>query len=115
MPSVSHSVAFYVHTSEQQGFSAHGTATFETVAAVGHTAQTAVLETTALARGFQPLIGFVIVYEVFHLYVPFLFVGRRDAVATVRDSVQFHAVIHLPRHWYDAGGDVSLLSYAVCA
>ena len=113
MPSVSQAIAFYVHTGEQQGFSAHGTATFETVAAIGHTAQPAVLETTALARGFQPLIGFVIVYEVFHLCVPG--VGRRDAAVTVRDSVQFHAVIHLPRHWYDADGDVSLLSYAVCA
>jgi len=113
VPSVSQAVAFYVHTGEQQGFSAHGTTTFKTIAAVCPAAQPAVLETTAPARGFQPLIGFVIVYEVFHLGVPG--VGRRDAVVTVRDSVQFHAVIHLPRHWYDADGDVSLLSYAVCA
>lgn len=83
MPSVSHSIAFYIHTSKQQGFSAHRTAAFETVAAVGHTAQTAVLETTALARGFQPLISFIIVYEVFHLHVPY--VGCLDVAVVEHD------------------------------
>ena len=86
MPSVSQSIAFYVCTSKQQGFSAHGTGAFKTVTSISHAAQSAVFGAATGAGGFKPVIGHVVVNEVFHLRFPCCFPA--DAARAADDFVQ---------------------------
>jgi len=63
------SITFHVHTNQQQRFLTHGTTTFKTVATVSHATESAMFGASAGTRWFESGVGFVIVYEVFHLLV----------------------------------------------
>jgi len=71
VPSVSQAVPFDVRPSDCCGISTHGTGTFKTVTAIGHATESAVLGATAGAGRFEPVIGCVVVNEIFHLGFPF--------------------------------------------
>ena len=95
VPSVSHSVTLNVCACEQQGFPAHGTGTFKTIAAIGHAAEPTVLGAAAPTGWFQSGVGHIVVNEVFHPVSPWSV--AHDAVLAVHDSVLSRVVADHPR------------------
>jgi len=110
VPSVSQSISFYIQTSKQQGISAHGASTLKTVAAIGHATESTVLGASAGTGGFEPVIGCVVVNEVFHFRFPFESVAV-DAAPGVGDSPPLRGAGHRLQHVLDAVG--AALSHVV--
>ena len=95
MPSVTHSVTLNICARKQQGFPAHGTGAFKTVATVCHAAESAVLGAAATTGRFQSGIGHIVVNEVFHPGSPWSV--AYDAVPVVRDFVLSRVAVSHPR------------------
>jgi hypothetical protein len=70
-----------------------------------------VLGASAGTGRFQPGIRFIIVYEIFHLSVPFLSVG--DALLAADDFVLSLDAVHRPWGWHDVECGEALLVDAV--
>jgi hypothetical protein len=97
VPSVSQAIPFDVQPSKQQRIPAHGAGALKTVAAIGHATESAVLGATAGAGGLEPVIGRVVVNEIFHLQFPFQF-AVDDAVLGAGDSLPLRAAGHRLLH-----------------
>jgi hypothetical protein len=82
---------------KQQRILAHWARTFKTVTAVGHATQSAVLGATAGAGGFEPVIGHVVVNEIFHLGFPFRFAAV-DVLLSAVDSLLLRDEDHRSPH-----------------
>jgi hypothetical protein len=111
VPSVSQAIAFYICAREQQRFSTHGTGALKTVAAVGHTAESAVVGAAATTGWFQSGVGHIVVNEIFHLADPLLFVA--DAVQACGGSVLSHPLVYLSVGVVDTG-DRSRCDVVLC-
>lgn len=110
VPSVSQAISFDVQTSKQQRILAHWARTFKTVTTVGHATESAVLGAAAGARGFEPVIGCVVVNKVFHLEFPFR-VAVDDILLVAGDFLLLRGAAHRSRH--DVVSVGAVLSHAV--